>query len=384
MIGRILALLAFGWFFASIARAHPVAQGAMDVTVHPGWIEIQARVSNEEAYVAEGLGGSAPSKDLEALRKRHGEYLMAHLYLRVDDVPLVGRIVAIAPPPTTLPEAHIKYTVRYELAEAESIPRKIELRQDILNEFSFAPGNPWEAIYIARVSEGDRVVREGLLLTRQTPLSVELGAGTQGATPPAQDRPAMALAFVNHGIAHILGGLDHLLFVAALVLAVRSLWDLVKVVTAFSLAHTITLTLAVLDLVRLPGRIVEPMIAASIVIVALQNVVFPARSRGGSRLIVAFGFGLFHGLGFAGGLRQSMEGMPGLAVFTAIAAFSGGVELGHQIVALPLFGAMKALRRMDEESAPPGRLSAGTVRLGSCAIGVAGGFYLLAALRWPP
>src|SRR5207248_11269167 len=139
-------------------------------------------------------------------------------------------------------------------------------------------------------------------------------------TAPRVDRMAMGGAFLRHGIQHILGGYDHLLFVAGLVLAVGSMWDLLKVVTAFTLAHTLTLTLAVLDVVRLSNRIVEPMIAASIVFVALQNLFAPAHSRGLTRIGVAFGFVLFHVLGFAGGLLPAMVGMQGVAVATAIAA----------------------------------------------------------------
>jgi hypothetical protein len=86
------------------------------------------------------------------------------------------------------------------------------------------------------------------------------------------------------------------------------------------------------------------MIAASIVFVALQNIVAPAQSRGWTRLAVAFGFGLFHGLGFAGGLLAAMEGMPGVAIATAIIAFSIGVELGHQVVVIPLYLALTPSR----------------------------------------
>ena len=84
------------------------------------------------------------------------------------------------------------------------------------------------------------------------------------------------------------------------------MWDLVKVVTAFTAAHTITLTLSVLGVVRLGEHVVEPMIAASIVFVAVQNVAWPRSSRGWGRIAVAFAFGLFHGLGFAGGLQEAI------------------------------------------------------------------------------
>jgi HupE / UreJ protein len=158
-------------------------------------------------------------------------------------------------------------------------------------------------------------------LTSKTPLRFDCEWG-RAAGAPRLDQARMAAAFVRHGIMHILTGYDHLLFVGALVLAVVNLWDLVKVIGAFTLAHTITLTLAALDVFRLPGSIVEPMIAASIVFVAAQNLFWPKQSRGGSRLLVAFLFGLFHGLGFASGLLEAMSGLRAAGAAVAIAAFS--------------------------------------------------------------
>ena len=174
----------------------------------------------------------------------------------------------------------------------------------------------------------------------------------------------MAKDYIRHGIMHILSGYDHLLFIAALALAVATFWDLVKVISAFTFAHSLTLTLSVLNVVRLPSNIVEPMIAASIVFVALQNVIVLQRSRGTGRLCVAFFFGLFHGLGFAGGLLSAMEGMAGFAVGLAIVAFSLGVEIGHQMVVLPILGTLKIVCRAAPQAASCSRTCA-AVRLGS-------------------
>jgi len=135
----------------------------------------------------------------------------------------------------------------------------------------------------------------------------------------------------------------------------------------------------VLNVVRLQERVVEPMIAASIVFVALQNVFWPQHSRGAARLGVAFFFGLFHGLGFAGGLLDAMEGMAGLTVGLAIVAFSVGVEIGHQVVVLPLFGVLKIVRWRRKEGA---RLAEYLFRYGSAVICLAGLFYLVTALRY--
>jgi len=168
------------------------------------------------------------------------------------------------------------------------------------------------------------------------------GIGTAGL-----DRIRLVGAFVRHGIAHIITGYDHLLFVGALVLAVTGWRDLIKVIAVFTLAHTLTLALAVLNIIRLPSSIVEPMIAASIVAVAVQNIIWPEHSHGRNRLLLAFGFGLFHGLGFAGGLLDAMSGMALGSVALAIIAFSIGVEIGHQVVVLPAFYGLTLLRRAD-------------------------------------
>lgn len=166
-----------------------------------------------------------------------------------------------------------------------------------------------EASYFTRVTLAGHPGEQSFLLTYKTPLRFDCRKGLNVDTASIREKAALAAAFVRHGILHILTGYDHLLFVAALLLAVTTFWDLVKVISAFTLAHTLTLALAALDIFRLPGRIVEPMIAASIIFVALQNVFWPERSRGWSRLVVAFVFGLFHGLGFAGGLLDAMSQM---------------------------------------------------------------------------
>ena len=94
------------------------------------------------------------------------------------------------------------------------------------------------------------------------------------------------------------------------------------------------------------------------------------------RLAAAFGFGLFHGLGFAGGLLEAMEQLPGMAVASALAAFSLGVEAGHQVVVIPVFLLALAARRWGAEW---GRLAA--LRWGSALVAVAGIYYVFAALR---
>ena len=133
------------------------------------------------------------------------------------------------------------------------------------------------------------------------------------------------MSFVAMGVEHILGGIDHLLFLLALLALARGLWQTVKIVTAFTVAHSVTLSLASLGLVDVPPRIVEPLIAASIVWVAVENLVAPAGV--GRRWLIAAIFGLVHGLGFASALTEL--DLSRQALVRALIAFNVGVELGQ-------------------------------------------------------
>lgn len=360
-------------FAVGSAQGHPVSQGAMDLVIFSDRITIRATVSNEEVLVVAARNERNPLSYPDAVQS-HGDYLLTHLHVTADRHVLDGHVVNV-PKQTT---GRLTYELEYRLPDV--LPARIEVQEDVLREFEFAPGNPWEASYVVRIAHEGQPAVEGLLLTYRQPVTFECRwqrpAGP--ATASRIDHKEMATAFVRHGIFHILTGYDHLLFVGALLLAVATLWDLVKVVSAFTLAHTITLVLSALDVFRLPGTIVEPMIAASIVFVAAQNIFWPQRSRGWSRLLVAFLFGLFHGLGFAGGLLDALSGMPATTAAVAIAAFSVGVEIGHQVVVLPVFSGLHLLRRVMANSATPDEP---VRRYGSVMITLLGMIYLVSALR---
>ena len=154
-----------------------------------------------------------------------------------------------------------------------------------------------------------------------------------------------ALRFVADGFVHILDGTDHLLFIACLVIPFRRLRPLVVIATAFTLAHSLTLAAAVLGLAPQGlwfPPLVEWLIAASIVAMALENLVGTTARR---RWIAAFAFGLVHGFGFAFALRETLQ-FAGPHLATALLAFNVGVELGQVAVLLVLVPVLNALRRL--------------------------------------
>jgi hydrogenase/urease accessory protein HupE len=161
------------------------------------------------------------------------------------------------------------------------------------------------------------------------------------ATIPArQSGWSVAGEYLKLGVEHILTGIDHLLFVLALIIITRGGWRLIKTVSAFTLSHSITLTAATLGWVHVPQRPVEAVIALSIVLVA-SEIVQAGRGRDSiatrSPWVVALSFGLLHGLGFAGGLSE--VGLPEGNIPVALLFFSIGVETGH----LLFVGAVLAL-----------------------------------------
>jgi hypothetical protein len=150
-------------------------------------------------------------------------------------------------------------------------------------------------------------------------------------------------SFVLLGVEHILGGWDHLLFLLALLLRGGGWWSLVRIVTAFTLAHSVTLALAVLDVVTMPDRLVEAVIALSIALVAGENLV--ARPVVSRRWVVSFCFGLVHGFGFSSALREA--GLPADGLALSLLGFNLGVELGQALVvaaALPLLALVRRTR----------------------------------------
>ncbi len=160
-----------------------------------------------------------------------------------------------------------------------------------------------------------------------------------------------AWQFVSLGFAHILGGLDHLLFLLCLVLPFRRLRPLVAVVTAFTAAHSLTLVASALGMAPTAAwfpPLIEFLIAASIVLMALENIVGPRLEK---RWLVAFGFGLVHGFGFSFALGESLQ-FAGRHLLASLLAFNVGVELG-QLLAIALAVPVLAwvLRRLPSERA---------------------------------
>jgi hydrogenase/urease accessory protein HupE len=188
------------------------------------------------------------------------------------------------------------------------------------------------------------ILGEAMLSAKENSLQIDLPA----AAEPTADSHHSFIPFLKLGIEHIWLGVDHLLFVFGLLLLVKSRWMLLKTVTAFTVAHSITLALATLGYAHFPGPPLNAAIALSILILGVEIV----RSRSGKTSvttlhpsIVAFAFGLLHGFGFASGL--SAIGLPAADIPWALVMFNVGVEIGQVSFVLLILLLERSFRQLE-------------------------------------
>lgn len=194
------------------------------------------------------------------------------------------------------------------------------------------PYDPVHQTFVNIYEDGD--LRQQLIFNASSGEYVYYTGSTQGAL-------AVMRTFIPAGIHHILIGPDHVLFLVGLLLLGGTWFALVRIVTAFTLGHSLTLSLAALNLVMPPPRLIEPAIALSIVFVGADNLV-----RGSGRDVrawVALVFGLVHGFGFANVLREF--GLPAEALGWSLFSFNVGVEIGQLGIVLLVATALELIRR---------------------------------------
>ena len=242
--------------------------------------------------------------------------------------------------------------VTLELAiECPSTPARLVVRDDWPDLF----GEHYRTIARIETPSG---AREVVFLPDARETTIERGGGA----------PSHSTGFFRLGVEHILTGYDHLLFLVALLLRGGRLLSLLKIITAFTIAHSITLALSVLGIVTIPNGIIEPVIAASIVWVALENVLL--RGVPSQRWLVSFLFGLVHGFGFASAIEPLH--LPRGRLALALLGFNLGVETGQAIVVALLLPLLLWLRGSAWEPR--------IVRAASLAVAVIGCAWLIERL----
>jgi hydrogenase/urease accessory protein HupE len=231
---------------------------------------------------------------------------------------------------------------------------------------------------------GQRIGLSGLdttftdALVRVAPLGRPVQASRLTARMPMveitakPDRLQVARTYLALGVEHILTGYDHLLFVIALVLLLRGGWLVVRTVTAFTIAHSITLIGTTLGWVHVPRAPVESVIALSIIFLAVEIVkAQPGAPRLSERApwVIAFLFGLLHGFGFAGALAEI--GVPESEVPTALLAFNLGVEIGQLVIVGTVISVIAAIQRIRPPALRPAQ------KVSAYVIGIVASFWFI-------
>ena len=312
---------------SSPAAAHPAPFSFIDVRVQPA--AIQVSVVAHIFDVAHDLGIESVERLLDPVVLRDQDAAIRKLV--ADRVALAanGRVLVIDSWSSPEPLAE-RQSLRLQGRAALASPAGTVTVTTVM-----FPYDPQHQTFI-NVYEGEALTSQAILDASRR--RFEYFAGT------TQGTFAVVQRFVPSGVHHILIGPDHLLFLIGLLLLGGSIRQLIAVVTAFTIAHSITLSLAALNIVTPPARVVEPAIALSIVYVGADNLMV----HGGRdvRAWIAFAFGLIHGFGFANVLRE-MD-LPSRALGWSLFSFNIGVEIGQVFVVVAVASALAALRARSE------------------------------------
>jgi len=351
----ITLLLAF-----NIGLAHPPGLSSADVTVKPDGLDVKITfaVQDIEAFVPMDSDQDAEVTDAErdAAKPAIAKLVAGQIDLKIDG----NTAKPDAPGNVAFDERNnAEVTFFYKLIPANAI----SLQSHLLDKL---PPDHKQYATIKK-ADGAEIGKKLLNKTAET-LEVSLTGIAQSG---AENQPSSTFSdFLKLGIEHIVTGYDHLLFLFSLLVITRSFWPALKIITFFTIAHSITLALAGLNLVEVPSSIVEPLIAATIVYVGLENIIRKDKVTTLQRCFLTFFFGLIHGFGFAGVLREMDISSTETGIFVPLFSFNLGVETGQIVIAsivLPLIWWLHGKANIERYLVP----------VGSALTCLAGGYWLL-------
>jgi hydrogenase/urease accessory protein HupE len=374
----VLVVLAAALLAPRVSRAHDESVSASDLVIEDQQLVWKLDVGLAGLAKVIDFGRPAAGGELAfieeaaiaAHRQAIGDYLQRGLQVFLDGQLVPARVGALTPLRESLEPGGPPRITRVSLElrfspPGSAAPRAIQQVRARLGLFSD----------LTSVHRAVLKVRWGDETTQLARLGVSEVVLDRGRLNPGPW--IIAWDFLRWGAHHIFIGYDHIAFLLALLLAVTRLRSLFFIITSFTVAHSLTILLAALDVVRMPPRITEALIAASIVWVALENLVLGMRPRP-RRWALTFAFGLVHGLGFAEVLRERLAEAPG-GVLLPVIAFNVGVELGQAVVVAIAFPALLWLRRGARGLLAPEAARTRQeriLRLGSIPIALLGLFWL--------
>ncbi len=294
-----------------VVQAHPLFLVSTDMNIGENRIDMSLLINNALLKQVPGKDLSVEEGLTEKKRQELENYIKEGFLVKNNGQPMAESIEEITKPDLSHVRVKIRFTSKEKVENVDLFYSMFfEVNKSKHQNIVTIHHDGEESRYIFHDSE------RHLLFTKQTDLSVWL----------------TVKQFIQIGMEHIWFGFDHLAFLAALIVAGGGWKHMLKVITSFTIAHSITLFLAVMDIIAVPSKWVEALIALTIVYVAVENQWFRSPRH---RPTITFFFGLIHGLGFAGSLSEIQ--LPKDSFLAALFSFNLGVELGQVVVFLCVF-----------------------------------------------
>ena len=333
-------------FTLTLARALAHDEPTSFLDLRPGADGLAATLVASATDFAHDLPAIEPDMLLDpaianAQRAALAAIIGSRLQITADGTPLAAELRAITPAPG-------KRDVHLALHYAWPAPPSVLAVQSRL-----FPYDPRHRTFV-NIYENERLARQEIFEGDARPVEYRTGS--------RQSVGAVVRQFVAEGVHHIFIGPDHILFVVGLLLLGGGVGQLLQIVTAFTVAHSITLGLATFGILNPPASLIEPAIALSIVFVGVHA--FLGNKWRDPRLLFAFGFGLIHGFGFANVLAEMV--LPREALGWSLFAFNGGVEIGQACIVLAIAPLLALLRQRSA------RVAERVIAAGSLCVTTAG------------
>ena len=350
MIRRAALLFLLAGSLIQNVRAHPVPFSYLDLRLDSGRIEgtLVAHIID----LAHDLEVAAPESLLdpgvaESKKNLVAELIRSRLSIFADGEPIELDLLSVEP----LPD---RQALKFELrVKAEHRPSLFTIKCNLF------PYDPQHQTFL-NVYDGGMLVNQAILTHDHQTFDYHTGV--------PQGRISVVKRFVTAGVYHIFTGPDHVLFIIGLLLMGGSLPRLLSIVTAFTVAHSVTLSLAALNVINPSPRLIEPAIALSIVYVGIDNLMVGESGRD-MRAWIAFFFGFVHGFGFAGVLREF--GLPREALGWSLFSFNFGVEIGQACIVVVVAYLLALLRNRSQA------LSRRILVFGSAGMIIAGSYWFI-------
>lgn len=327
-VTRFAGLLILG-FFVPAVQAHPIPFSYLDLRLDQARIE--GTLTAHIVDLAHDLNVQQPEslldpKFAESRRQAIQELVKSRLLLTADGAPMDLEVLRIEP---LIDRQALSIELQIE-TPADAKPTALRI------QCALFPYDPQHQTFLNVYEEGILVHQE--IFTQDHQMFLYRSGGSQS-------RMAVIKEFIPAGIYHIFTGPDHVLFIIGLLLMGGTLVRLLSIVTAFTIAHSITLSLAALSIINPSPRVIEPAIALSIIYVGIDNLMVGKTGRD-ARAWIAFFFGFVHGFGFAGVLREF--GLPRAALGWSLFSFNFGVEIGQACIVVVAAFLLAAIRKRSE------------------------------------